>query len=235
MKQKFLKSISLILIICCVFIFAGCNGENTNESTEPSTTPQVESDNPLMGTWQFVNENGENHTLFSYIFQDEKTAIMAMGNVAFYSDLKLDKNDEGEDTLTAQLYYNINGTYVYEISEDGKTMNIKEEGSDSEESLVMSKVDDYKFMPEASENPEIDEKLIGNWQDKEGSGITYTFNENGTLENDSYGVMKIYARYSAKDGKLTYKYNQGTAMEDTYDYSFNGDVLIIDEDEFIKQ
>lgn len=231
MKQNLLKIISMVLILSCVFIFAGCNEENSDPSTKNTEATHTVSDNPLVGTWQFTNEDGEVQTLFSYIFNENSTAMLAMGNVAYCSDLKLEKNESGKDTLTAQLYYNINGTYEYEISEDGKTMTL----TNNDEKQVMKKVDDYKFMPEPPESPEVDEKLVGNWKDKEGAGITYTFNENGTMVNNSYGVMIVYAQYSAKDGKLSYTYNQGTDVDYTYDYSFNGDVLVIDKVEYVKE
>lgn len=238
MKLKLTKVISLSLIICCICVFTGCtdnNSQNKSKSTDDTTVSQTKEDDPIIGTWQFVKEDGTTHTLLSYVFQNETTAIMAMGNVAYCSDLKLDKNADGKNTLTAQLYYNINGTYVYEISDDGKTMNLIEDGKENGEKFVMKRVEDYKFMPEPPKNPEIDKKLTGTWKDKENTGVTYTFYENGTMENINYGVMITYAQYSAKDGKINYTYNQGTEVKGSYEYSFNGDILTIDDLEFIKQ
>lgn len=237
MKRKIM---AIAFVLCFLFIFAGCSEDtskeqNSTSNIEEATSSQTQNDNSLIGTWQFVNEDGENHTLISYVFQDETTAVLAMGNVAYCSELKLEKNADGKDTLTAQLYYNINGTYVYEISNDGKTMNLTEEGVENGEKFVMKKVEDYKFMPDPPKNSKVDEKLIGTWKDKEGTGITYTFNDNGTMENNSYDVMITYAQFSASDGKINYSYNLGTEVEDTYEYSFDGDVLIIDNAEFVKQ
>lgn len=235
MKHRFFKIISLILALSCVFIFAGCGDDNSKEQentqSTQETTASKKSDNPLMGTWQFVDENGEYQTLFSYIFEDDNTAALAMGNVLYYSELKLEKNKEGKDTLTAQLFYNINGTYEYEITDNGETLTIASEA----ETQVMKKVEDYKAVPNPPEKPEIDQKLIGTWKDEGGAGVTYTFNENGIMENNSYGIMKIYATFSAKDGKISYTYNQGTDVDESYDYSFNGDVLVIDNGRFIKE
>lgn len=237
MKRKIM---AIAFVLCFLFIFAGCSEDtskeqNSTSNTEEATSSQTQNDNSLIGTWQFVNEDGENHTLISYVFQDETTAVLAMGNVAYCSELKLEKNADGKDTLTAQLYYNINGTYVYEISNDGKTMNLTEEGVENGEKFVMKRVEDYKFMPDPPKNSKVDEKLIGTWKDKENTGITYTFNDNGTMENNSYDVMITYAQFSASDGKINYLYNLGTEVEDTYEYSFDGDVLIIDNAEFVKQ
>lgn len=237
MKRKIM---AIAFVLCFLFIFAGCSEDtskeqNSTSNIEEATSSQTQKDNSMIGTWQFVNEDGENHTLISYVFQDETTAVLAMGNVAYCSELKLEKNADGKDTLTAQLYYNINGTYVYEISDDGKTMNLIEDGVENGEKFVMKKVEDYKFMPDPPKNPKVDEKLIGIWKDKENTGITYTFNDNGTMENNSYNVMITYAQFSASDGKINYSYNLGTEVEDTYEYSFDGDVLIIDNAEFVKQ
>lgn len=234
------KIISILLILCFIFIFAGCSDDDSKEqnstnNTEGTTSSQTKGDNRLIGTWQIVNENGENHTLFSYVFKDEKTAIMAMGNVAYCSELKLEKNKEGKDTLFAKLYYNINGTYIYEISDDGKRLTLTEDGVENSEKVVLNKVADYQFMPDPPKNLKIDERLIGTWKDKEGSGITYTFNENGTMENNSLNVIITYAQFSASDGKISVLYNQGTDVEDSYKYSFDGDVLIIDGVKFLKQ
>ena len=249
MKKYSIFSIILALIICTSALFAGCNNDNSNNdssksssateettqaTTQPTTAPEKE-ENLFIGSWQLVEESGENHTLFTYIFETDTQAYMAMDNVAYGAEYILDENLSGQKTMAIQLYYNLNGTYLYEFSDDGKKVTLTEDGKENPIVMNMVKVEDYNFMPDAPEKPEIDKKLVGTWKDKDNTGITYDFAENGTVIYNNYDVVITYAQYSAKDGKINLTYKMGDEVNDSYSYSFDGDVLIIDNVKFIKQ
>ena len=87
---------------------------------------------------------------------------------------------------------------------------------------------------EAIDLLEIDEKLVGTWTDKNMTGISYEFFDNGTVIYNNYDVVITYAQYSAKDGKINLTYTMGSEVNDSYNYSFENDVLTIDGVEFIK-
>lgn len=228
MNKNKLFSLLLAFIISVSVFFTGCDFVKQEEASEDSS-------NAFIGTWQLLKENGEKHTLFSYIFEDEKQAYMAMDNVAYGAEYKLNENDKGQPTLAVQFYYNLNGTYVYEFSDNGNKVTLTEDGVENGTVMTLVKVEDFNFMPQAPENPEIDEKLVGLWNDTNNSGISYEFFDNGTLIYNNYNVMITYAQYSAKDGTINITYKMGTEVTYKYSYSFDGETLNIDGIDFVKQ
>lgn len=230
MKKTFGLLTAVAVILSVITVMSGCSENKSAETAsaaEQTTAAQSKSDNPLTGTWQIENEEGKKDNLFSYIFEDEGKVFLAMDNVEYAGEYSLSKDAQGRNTLTTQLYYNLNGTYVYEFTDDRNKMTLKntsENGTD----YIMVKTEDYNPMPTPLENPVVDEKLTGSWKDKEGTGVSYEFYDNGTMYCNSYGVMLLYSQYSAENGKIKLTYKQGTTVEDTYDYSFEGDTLIID-------
>lgn len=240
MKNFRLFNIILALVICSALLFSGCTSDNnsssaTEETTTPATTVSQDADNLFIGTWQLVDENEENHTLFSYIFESNSQIYMAMDNMAYGASYTLETDELGNKTISTQLYYNLNGTYSYEFSEDGKKVTLTEYQKENPVIMTMVKVDDHNFMPEPPEKLEIDEKLVGLWTDRDNTGISYEFFDNGTVIYNNYNVVITYAQYSAKDGKINLTYTMGTEVTDSYSYSFENDILTIDGVEFTKK
>lgn len=244
MKNFKLFNIILALVICSTVLFSGCSSDNNTSSTQettapatttPETTVPQKSDNLFIGTWQLVDENNNNHTLFSYIFETDTQVYMAMDNVAYGAGYTLEEDVLGQKTISTQLYYNLNGTYLYEFSEDGKKVTLTEYEKENPVVMTMVKVESHTFMPKAPEKLEIDEKLVGTWTDKNMTGISYEFFDNGTVIYNNYDVVITYAQYSAKDGKINLTYTMGTEVTDSYSYTFENDILTIDGVEFIKK
>lgn len=249
MKKPLSFLVAIVILVSATYLFSGCNGNSsstqettvaTEEATQATTQAQTQDtsslkiDERIIGTWQMTNEDGTQSTLFSYIFENDGVVTLAMDNVGYSAKYAIGSDDNGKATLTAQLYYGLNGTYTYELSEDKKTLTLAGQGQDNTETIIMKKVDDYNFMPEPPKNPEIDQKLLGTWEKKADGGETYTFDDKGIMVCNSYDMMTIYSQYSAKDGKIDLKYKQGTEVEDEYSYSFGGDILTIDGVEYIK-
>lgn len=224
------------LLLCCMPIFSACgekessgNTESTaEETTEKAAVQSASEQADITGTWQIIKDNGTKDSLFYYVFGGDK-AQLVMDNAVFYSDYSLT-----DGKLTVQLFYNLNGTYSYKLADNGNTLELTDTGG-SGTRFKLSRADDCNPVPEPPESPVIDKKLLGKWSDKDGAGMSYEFKENGIMINDSFGIMTIYAQYSAGDGTISLKYKQGTEVENKYTYSFNGDVLTIDGTELIKE
>lgn len=244
MKKVTALIAALLTVLCITLSLSGCGDDESNTSETNSEATALESettasadrgeiDKELLGTWRIVKEDGTEDTLFSYVFNKDK-AILVMDNVAYYSDYSIAQGTDEKNTVTVQLYYNLNGTFEYAFSDDGSTVTFtsaEQGGTD----FSMKKAEDYNPVPSPPENPVIDKKLVGKWKDKEGSGMSYEFKDNGIMINDSFGIMTLYARYSAENGAINLNYKQGTEVEDSYSYSFDGDVLTIDGAEFEKE
>lgn len=237
MKKHF--NAFLCLILCCIsLVFTGCQkSEETLEAqsttapkaTEQTTASAAESD-PIIGTWKITDGSGTNYDTMSYVFKADSTVYLALGNTAFVGKYSYSKNTEGQDTLTANLYFGINGTYTYAYTNNENTLTLKA----NESTIVLTRQEDYNFMPEAPSDPVIDKKLLGNWGAADGNPITYSFFENGTMINNNYNQNITYAAYSAKDGEIQLTYNMGDKQESVYKYSFDGETLIIDTVKFKK-
>ena len=220
-KNSLYAGVITMLILCALLSFTGCGPQEQALSAEQA----------LIGDWQIENGEGENHALFTYSFKDTGRVYLEMDNVAMGGDYTLGKSDEGKDTFTTKMYYNLNGTYEFEFADNNNTMYLTDNSGGK---MTMKRVDETNLVPDPPENPVIDSRLTGNWKSKEDGGITYTFNENGLMTSNTYDVMIINAQYSAQNGEINLKYKQGTTVEDSYAYSFDGDVLTIDGVEFIK-
>ena len=226
-QKKFDLNLGLIfmLCLCALLAFSGCDNKQEQQPRHPGEI--------LIGDWQIENQEGQNHTLFTYSFKDTGKVYMAMDNVAFGGDYTLGKTDDGKDTFATTMYYNLNGTYEFEFSDDNNTMQLTETSDGT--SFKMKRISDFSITPEAPENPVIDQNLLGSWKSKSDGGILYSFDDKGIMTSNSYEVMIINAKYSAQDGKINLKYKQGSPVEDSYSYSLDGDVITIDGVEFVKE
>lgn len=236
--KKHLHFFFCFMICCGILIFSGCQkdesassaqGTTAPESTVQTTAANSESD-PIIGTWKITDGTGTNYDTMSYVFKEDSAVYLALGNTAFVGKYSYSKTEQNQNTLTANLYFGINGTYTYAFSDNENTLTLKAD----ETTIVLSRQEDYSFMPEAPSDPVIDEQLLGDWSAADGNPITYSFYENGTMINNNYNQTITYAAYSAEDGEIQLSYSMGSPQEATYNYAFDGETLIIDGVEFKK-
>lgn len=247
MKKTFCLILSLCFVVSCAFGISGCsnnasaNNAETQATTAKSTTAQsttesatasnISADDPILGTWKITSGTGSEYT-YSYVFNADGTADLALGNVKYIGKFFYTESDTGEKLVSVKLFFGLDGDYTLAFSDDNKTLTLEFE--DKTVTSVLTKTDDYVFMPKAPENPEVDSELIGTWKDTNSGNITYTFNENGTMENNNYNQVVTYASISTSNGYIHLSYNMGDDMQDKYKYSVEDGVLTIDNVQFEK-
>lgn len=248
MKKFFTKSVITTIICSMLALMAvGCSDNNAQSSeqsqAQPQNTTQAEtsvneeskfslealhapkenSADPFVGYWKIVDGAGSQLENFIFLFNGKGNASIIIGNMGYCSAYTISTDQQtGEETFKCQLMFGINGEYSYVVGEDGNKITITNNGEDS----VLERVENPSFVPTAPENPQIDKKLVGAWDS--GTGLYYYFGEDGRMYCNSYGTTFTYYTYNAKLDKVTAVYDMGGEQTDTYDYSFDGNDLVLE-------
>ena len=75
----------------------------------------------------------------------------------------------------------------------------------------------------------LDAVLLGTWEADSGSGVSYTFNEDGTGAHDQPGLTLTF-KYTTKDGIVTLNYDE-VSMPNELKYSVKENQLTLEDTE----
>lgn len=198
----------------------------TAETTSATDTSELQTyldgfikgDSPIYGVWKLE--------YMTVIFRNDDLAELVMGTEGYFSKYKL---DEKEGTLTVQLLPNtIDGIYAYEFSEDENTLTLTLDGK----TLTLERESGFSMIPEAPKKPEIDETILGWWDD--GEGTSYWFGDNGIMYCNAIARETCYT-YSASNGKIKAVYTYGGELEENLTYKIKGENLVIDGVKFSRK
>ena len=189
-----------------------------------------------------------------------KVAKVTIGTLTYEGYYLTSATEEGS-TLTVTVPNVMSGSFDYELSGNmftGRELKLispyadQTQGGEGEFIFKSATYSVPKLEREGEFKP--DDKLFGKWVYDDGTNIlTYDFKEDGSahytekiFSNSMYGepmVSKISldALYTCEDGNFTlfYYYNDlyitGKANEMAADYSFDGDKLLINGLEFVRE
>ena len=245
--KHYLRITTAILAVGMMIGFAGCgNGTKdpssaTEQTTIPATTlaqttapstaaqapektielsaltPIRENGDDFAGTWKITDGVGDQYENFVYQFDGKNVARMIIGTMGYLQKYQLKPESK---SFTTQLMFGINGEYTYEISGDKKTITLK--NTKSGDTTTLTKLENYSCVP-ASEESEIDEKLLGAWQDGDG-GYLY-FDQSGVMYELQKGMSFTFYTYSAGDGVINGVYNMDGEQKISYKYSVDDATL----------
>lgn len=122
----------------------------------------------------------------------------------------------------------IDGTYDYKFSEDKQTLTLSKSNSE----IVLEKQKDFTIVPKAPENPKVDSEILGWWENEDGA--FYCFQENGVMYENSISLECCYT-YSAENGKIKTKYNNGTDERENFTYAVKEGNLVLNGTKFTKK
>lgn len=254
--KLFIKLLCLSLVLSSVMIFAGC-GEDENElvattaaieeTTEDSKmniteqtdlsklhTIDYENGDDFAGAWVITEGDGAKYKSFVYVFDGHQKAYLVIGTTGYYEKYQLEtkKDDSGNtiNTLTLQLMFGINGVYKYEFSDDKNTVTLTK--TDDNSVTKMQKSASFSYVPIPDPEPVIDEALLGAWSD--GNGEYYYFDKSGIMYNSINDLNFTYAKYSAKDGKVTSTFTTNKEETVTTDYKVDGETLTYGTDKYTR-
>ena len=246
-----IKILCAVLVLSSTAVFAGCGQDNslvattssieeTTEDSKMNVSEQADlsklhainyEGDEFAGAWQIVDGEGSKFKSFVYVFDGNKKAYLVIGTTGYIENYEIEKKtDESGNTIStfsAELMFGINGTYTYEFSDDKSELvltNIKDK-----KTTTLKKLATFSYVPIPDPEPVVDEELLGAWKDK--SGEYYYFDKSGIMYN-FYGVTFMFAKYSAKDGKVTYTFTSNKEETNTVDYSIKDDTLTFNGNPF---
>lgn len=236
--KKFVSILTAVLLFSSALFLNGCNTVNKTQSSKSTEKAQtsaekngsvselksylsepVKGKNPLYGTWKI-----ENVDVVSFIFRNDNLAQMVMGTEADFASLSVDAENK---TLSVSFVLGLNGDYSYNLSKDKKELTL----TSKDKKIKLIKQKDYNLIPKAPKNPEIDNKILGWWQNEDKQ--IYFFSDNGIMYSNNISMETCYS-YNAKNGKINATYNYGGDVKISLDYSCKKGNLIINGTKFKK-
>ena len=236
--KKFVSILTAVLLFSSALFLNGCNTVNKTQSSKSTEKAQtsaekkgsvselksyllepVKGKNPLYGTWKI-----EGVDVVSFIFRNDNLAQMVMGTEADFASLSVDAVNK---TLSVSFVLGLNGDYSYKLSKDKKELTLTSKGK----KIKLIKQKDYNLIPKAPKSPEIDNKILGWWQNEDKQ--IYFFSDNGIMYSNNISMETCYS-YNAKNGKINATYNYGGDVKISLDYSCKKGNLIINGTKFKK-
>ena len=252
MKKFTIKLACAALAAVSAFSLCACNngGDQQKETTaptaaettaEPTTAPKAfvkETDlkklhpvnaqgDRFAGTWQITDGTGSQLESFYYEFNGSGTAYMMVGTMGFCGTYGI-KAENGQDLFITQLMFGLNGKYTYEFSKDRNTVVLT--NIEDKTTSTIEKTDSYSPVPDAPENPEIDEAILGAWADERGNYLY--FGKDGVMYDMQGGVTFYFYTYSAANGKISQTYSMVEDVEETSTYKLEGETLTYNNIEY---
>lgn len=235
--KKFLISATAFLLVFSIVFFCGCDNKKTSSKSQTKATQKqaqtgkyssaqlktyldsfVKGDNPLYGTWKIKGIKS-----FSYIFRNDGLGEIALGTEADFAKLSIDTKKQ---TLGVAFVLGLNGTYNYTLSNDNKTLTLKNDQS----SFTLLKQKDYNLIPKPKKNPKTDNDILGWWQC---DGNVFYFADDGIMYSNTITMETCY-NYNAENGKINAVYKYDGDVKISMKYSYKNNKLNIDGDDFTK-
>lgn len=248
-----IKILCAVLALSSIAVFAGCGEdddslvattsaiEETTEDSKMNVTDQADlsklhainyEGDEFAGAWQIVDGEGSKYKSFVYVFDGNKKAYLVIGTTGYIENYSIEsktENGQTESIFTAQMMFGINGSYTYQFSEDKNELTLT--NTKTKKTTTLNKLATFSYVPIPDPEPVVDEALLGAWKDD--NGEYYYFDKSGIMYN-SYGVTFMYAKYSAKDSKVTYTFTSNKEETNAVDYSVKGDTLTFNGNPFKK-
>lgn len=235
--KKFLITATALILVFSTALLCGCDNKKTaSKSQTKATQTQSQSDktgsselktyldsyitgdNPLYGTWKVKGIKS-----FCYIFRNDNLGEIAMGTEADFAKLSIDTKKQ---TLSVAFVLGLNGTYNYTLSNDNKTLTLKND----KDSYTLLKQDNYSLIPKAKPNPKIDKDILGWWQS---DGNIYYFADDGIMYSNTITMETCYT-YNAENGKISAVYDYAGDVKIDLKYSYKNNKLNLDSIEYTK-
>lgn len=252
--KTLIKILCAVLVLSSAAIFAGCGENNdlvastvaveeTTDDSKMNISEQADisklhainyEGDEFAGYWQITEGEGSQFKSFVYAFDGKGKAYLIIGTTGYIenykAETKTDDSGSSYKAVTVQLMFGINGVYKYEFSEDKSTLTLT--NTSGGKTTTLKKMATFSFVPIPEPEPVVDEKLLGAWKDD--NGEYYYFDKSGIMYNTMNGINFTFAKYSAKDGKVTSVFTTNKEETNTVDYSVDGDTLTYNKFKFKK-
>lgn len=186
----------------------------------------------IYGTWTFDDETAtatdDEINPAYYTFNSDGTAYVTCGTVTFKGTITMNESDNSKASIYIPSFI---GEQEFNIAVTGNKLmtrhlilsNDNVTGSFTSASEKKSTVDKY-------EDFALDEDIVDTWVDSY-YGVSYTFNEDGTMIMNQSDMIVIEGVYTTdkENNKMTVKYvvSEEVESEMSYGYDKANDVLVI--------
>lgn len=253
-----MKRAIISLLLAAVFsvtVLSGCDngGSDAQETTadinattaEPTTvnpeedketnlaalhTFDAENGDEFAGVWKITGGSGSQLESFVFLLDGHNKSSMVLGNMGFMSNYKLGTDENGKPTFETHFYYGLEGVYNYKFSQDKSSVTLTNTKTDDES--VLERVEDYNFIPDYPDDPQLDPQLYGAWMSE--NGDSYYFDKYGIMYNNSFDSQFTFMTYSVEDGEITAEYTAQDKETDSYKYSLTPDKLTLNGMEYSR-
>lgn len=193
-------------------------------------TFDAENGDDFAGVWKITGGSGSQLESFVFLLDGHNKSSMVLGNMGFMSNYKLDTDKNGKPTFETHFYYGLEGVYNYEFSKDKSSITLTNTKTDEES--VLKRVEEYSFIPDYPDDPQLDPQLYGAWMSE--NGDSYYFDNRGIMYNNSFDSQFTFMTYSAADGEITAEYTAQDKETDSYKYSIAADKLTLNGMEYSR-
>ncbi len=240
------KIFALVLACLMVLTFTACkkSGNDPDNSTENDNHSyeiqwQTLADDDVVGAWLPEAPVADEYVLFT----PEGKLRVVYGTVVFESDIRYGEDVKGNKSAYTDGSY-LYGQWTYAVEDDVLTVTYPktaERDLKEFEEQIFRRVEYTPITLLAKEGFKADEALVGTWTNA-AYNDSYTFTEDGfavfTQEyDDGINVYDTEVKYSytVNDGKINLSYfksNDGKETLDTFDYTIEGEKLVIGESDY---
>ncbi len=179
------------------------------------------------GYWKITEGAGSNLKSFVFCFDGAKNAYLMAGTMGYIGAYDLSVKN-GENVFTTQLVFGLDGDYTYSFYKDNQLVELKNVADST--TTTMEKIESFSSVPEAPENPQIDEAILGAWLDDTGAYLY--FGKDGVMYSAQKNINYTFYTYSAADGKINAVYSMTEAADESSTYEVKGDTLIYNRYEY---
>lgn len=196
----------------------------------------------VVGTWSVSNDSTADEATTAtqdevginyYTFEDDGTASITLGTMKMVGTYTVTQED-GTQTITINIPYVLQSAFDYEVTGNaftGRTLLLTNTEYQAKFTLKSANIKAPELKP--AEDFKSNEKITGKWKDQtdynagNAYNISYTFNENGTVSINEGDQLYVEGVYTYDDSTITVTYYAGAEATMTLQYSFDGDILVI--------
>lgn len=181
------------------------------------------------GYWKITEGTGSDLKSFVFCFDGAKKAYLMVGTMGYIGNYDLSVKN-GENVFTTKLVFGLDGDYTYSFFQNNQIVELKNVSDNT--TTTMEKIESFSSIPEAPEDPQIDEAILGAWLDDTGAYLY--FGKDGIMYSAQKNINFTFYTYSAADGKIKAVSAMTEPIEDEFTYKLDGNTLVFNRYNYKK-
>ena len=211
---------------------SGSAASSSDIKTEADLTKLHQLTSPgdaFTGYWKITEGTGSELKSFVFCFDGAKKAYLMVGTMGYIGNYDLSVKN-GENVFTTQLVFGLDGDYTYSFFQNNQIVELKNVSDNT--TTTMEKIESFSSIPEAPEDPQIDEAILGAWLDDTGAYLY--FGKDGIMYSAQKNINFTFYTYSAADGKIKAVSAMTEPIEDEFTYKLDDNTLVFNRYNYKK-